>query len=95
VPLLVKIYKLLINELNNQIEESKDENGEEYEDYDDEDEEDEEDDECVDDTIQGANNIEIDQEDENLNKYLNRLDCKLLFFVVVFVCKLINFVFSV
>ena len=80
VPLIVKIYKLLINELNNQIEDRKDEtNGDEYDDYDDEEGDDDEslNDEGSEDTLQGSSNIEIDQDNENLNKYLNRYDCKL------------------
>ena len=86
VPLLVKIYKLLINELNNQIEDRKDdndENGEDYDEYDDEEEEgaDEDDNNDADDNdaFQQETNIEIDQDNENLNKYLNRYDCRLFF----------------
>ena len=84
VPLLVKIYKLLINELHNQIEDRKDENGDEFDDYDEYDDEEVDEDEnenlngntADDETLQGATNIEIDQDSENINKYLNRYDCK-------------------
>jgi importin-9 len=87
VPLLVKIYKLLINELNNQIEDRKeDENAEDYEEYDDEEEEDADEEDSLNgnndgdnDAYQRATNIEIDQDGENLNKYLNRYDRKLNF----------------
>ena len=80
VPLLVKIYKLLINELNNQIEDRKDdndENGEDYDEYDDEQYSDY--DTSFNEAFQQETNIEIDQDNENLNKYLNRYDCRLFF----------------
>lgn len=88
VPLLVKIYKLLINELHNQIEERKDENDDEdeYDEYEDCDDDDTSANGNGDDDADlnengsgdpGASNIEIDQENDNLNKYLNRYDCKL------------------
>ncbi len=77
VPLLVKIYKLLINELHGLLEEKKDFNGEDEDegeceenlgDYDDDENEAEEDD---------GNGIEVDEngsETENINSYLNKYD---------------------
>ncbi|RNA14456.1 importin-9 [Brachionus plicatilis] len=70
VPLLVKIYKLLINETHGLLEEKKDFNGDyEEEESDDEDEEEDEN--------ENKEDIDIDQSEEpaeNLYNYLNKYD---------------------
>ncbi len=89
VPLVVKMYKLLINELHSQIEDSKNDDDydeldddledeeDEYENCDDEDE-DEDDDDCVEtddiDCDNGAATIEVDPQN---GKYLNHYNRKL------------------
>jgi hypothetical protein len=90
VPLLVKIYKLLINELHSQIEEHKNEefdelddedDEEEYENCDDEDEDEDEDNDVETDGIDEDNaaaTFEVDPQGEN-GKYLNRHNSKFIF----------------
>lgn len=69
VPLLVKIYKLLINELHGLLEEKKDYQEEDGDYEEDENAEDYEDDE----NEVSENDIEIDgSETENINSYLNK-----------------------
>ena len=73
VPLLVKIYKLLINEIHGLLEERKDDGDEEFEDEEDEGEGDEGDEDEIDD----ENDIEVDEngtEAESINNYLNKYD---------------------
>lgn len=75
---MVKIYKLLINELHSLIEERKEEQEEYDEDEDDEGEEVDEDDD--DQTDENKEEIEVDEsgnEVDNINSYLNKVDCKL------------------
>lgn len=74
VPLLVKVYKLLINELHGLLEEKKDlaDDGD-YEENDEEGAEDYDDDEYE----ENENEIEVDEngsEAENINSYLNKFD---------------------
>lgn len=71
VPLLVKIYKLLINELNGLLEEKKDE-----EDYEDEDEEGEEEDEdnSEEDKSEMDGMDENGAQNDNINNYLSKYD---------------------
>jgi importin-9 len=76
VPLLVKIYKILINEIHGLLEEKKDEFDTEYDDGD----------ECGDDNLDGdddnesegnsdKNDIEVDENGaDSLNSYLNKYD---------------------
>ncbi len=80
VPLLVKIYKLLINEIHGLIEERKEDQDEG--DYEEDDEGEYEDDE---DGLDEDNKdtIEVDEngsETENINKYLNKYDSNYIYF---------------
>jgi hypothetical protein len=81
VPLLVKIYKLLINEIHGLIEERKEDQDEgDYED-DDEGEYEDDDEDGLDD--ENKDTIEVDEngsETDNINKYLNKYDSNYIYF---------------
>ena len=93
VPLLVKIYKLLINEIHGLIEERKeDQDDGDYEEDDEGEYEDEED--ALDED--NKDTIEVDEngsETDNINKYLNKYDSKYNYLNKKNLLKNINLIF--